>query len=110
LSLKIAQAAILKVGAKRFHIGMGEIRWAALGPKSGIARRSWFLGQDAAIGFRFNQERFLKITKPKPNPNAGFCLPQIPALHIALLYEGAFAQSVNRTKTFHVKHFCPIGP
>jgi hypothetical protein len=37
-----------------------------------------------------------------------FCLTQIPALHVTPPCESMFAQSVKRTKTFHVKQFCPI--
>jgi hypothetical protein len=35
-------------------------------------------------------------------------LRQIPDLHLAAPRESAFAQTANRTKMFHVKHFCPI--
>jgi hypothetical protein len=33
---------------------------------------------------------------------------QIPVPHFALSCENMFAQSINRTETFHVKQFCPI--
>ena len=63
-----------------------------------------------AFGFINSREKILKITKPKLNPIAEFRSSQISVLHIAPPCEAAFAQSVNRTKTFHVKQFCPIGP
>ena len=51
-----------------------------------------------------------KITGPKPNLIAEFRSPRIPAPHVTPPCESIFAQTANRTKTFHVKHFCPIGP
>jgi hypothetical protein len=45
----------------------------------------------------------------KHKPIANFRLRQIPDSHLAAPCKSAFAQTVNRTKTFHVKHFCPIG-
>jgi len=45
----------------------------------------------------------------KHKPIANVRLRQIPDSHIAAPRKSAFAQSVNRTKMFHVKQFCPIG-
>jgi hypothetical protein len=42
--------------------------------------------------------------------NATFRLRQIPDSHLAAPRKSVYAQSVNRTKMFHVKQFCPIGP
>ncbi len=42
-------------------------------------------------------------------PIADFRLRQTPDSHLAAPCKSAFAQSVNRTKVFHVKRFCPIG-
>jgi hypothetical protein len=51
-----------------------------------------------------------KITGQKLNLIAGFFSPQIPSPHVAPPCDSTFAQTANRTETFHVKHFCPIGP
>ncbi len=53
---------------------------------------------------------FKKRTAKKLNPIATFRLLQIPALYPAPPCESAFAQTVNRTKMFHVKHFGTIRP
>jgi hypothetical protein len=45
----------------------------------------------------------------KINLNPLFRLRQIPASYHPPRSESAIAQTVNRTKMFHVKHFCPIG-
>ena len=61
-----------------------------------------------AFGFIHSREKILKITIPKLNPISELRSPQIASPYFAPPCEGAFARSVNRTKTFHVKHFCPI--
>jgi hypothetical protein len=46
--------------------------------------------------------------RPKPNPIAGFRIAKIFAPHITAACECHFAQTANRTKMFHVKHFGPV--
>ncbi len=48
-------------------------------------------------------------TRPKLNPNPLVHLRKIPAAYRAPPCKSAFAQSINRTKMFHVKHFCKAG-
>ena len=55
-------------------------------------------------------KRKSKNKKAKLNTNLEFCSIKILAPYFAPPCESHFAQTVNRTKTFHVKHFCPIGP
>ena len=45
----------------------------------------------------------------KLNPNPFASLRKIPFSDRAALHKSAFVQSVNRTKMFHVKHFCKVG-
>ncbi len=45
---------------------------------------------------------------PQINPTAYLRLPKIPASYCTTLGKRALAQTANSTKTFHVKHFCPI--
>ena len=46
----------------------------------------------------------------KFKPIAIFCLSQIPGLYLAALSKSAVTQTLNRTKTFHVKRFGTIEP
>ena len=46
---------------------------------------------------------------PNINPIALYRLRQIPASYLATPRTCMFAQSANRTKMFHVKHFGTIG-
>ena len=48
-------------------------------------------------------------TAVKPKSIAIFCSRQIPVSYLATPHKSAFVQTVNHTKTFHVKQFCPIG-
>jgi hypothetical protein len=67
----------------------------------------------ALIGIFYNSPQpgrhFLKTAGPKHKPITIFHLRQIPDSHFAASRKSALAQTVNRTKMFHVKHFCPIG-
>jgi hypothetical protein len=56
------------------------------------------------------RKTFFKNRRPKHKPIANFRLRQIPNSDLAETCKSAFALTANRTKTFHVKHFCPIGP
>ncbi len=59
--------------------------------------------------FRGRKEIFKKNAKPKHNPIAIFRLRQIPTSYLAPPCARAIAQTVNRTKMFHVKLFGTIG-
>jgi hypothetical protein len=90
---------------KRAPVGMLGLVVAILSQEDQIFLESILHGKGP--GSRLAR-RLKKHTGEKINAIAIFRLIQIPASHLAAPCESAFAQTVNRTKMFHVKHFGTI--
>ena len=62
------------------------------------------------FNFPFLKNQLFKKTRPKRNPTTHVSLRKIPVSDRTASCGDTFAQSVNRTKMFHVKHFGKVGP